>query len=368
MLAHQVALSMDACLKCCEQARRNVTVLNVKRDQPRIKFYDDDHGVFLHAEKVAKLAFGFGKTKDQIRSLDRIERKAARMLDRWNYLGRISLVDYNKLKTIGWEWADEMYSGHLKEIREEIAQTAQTPSRIKVEELLNNPESEFLFGVWIPCMIEYGISFGALLRRATEGKLDESKIAAIEMLFRLDKYCINYPPISQILSEILVSKETAMIKRLQDALAGEPEPRRQLSRTRLKICFGAYLLMVSRVYNEAGRRWEKELKKLGISDKYKCFRLTAPDIRRLFDSVSKDFGSGLKDSDLSDHDIPHTFATALRRDAAIWAEYEKPSHQLSSACEGIDLSNFLCCQSSWLNNARYMSEKSSWKPKGTSSS
>jgi hypothetical protein len=368
MIAQQVALSADACFECCELARRNRTLYQELRQNPPVELYRSHRRVFKIGARILDRALQTSSTPAFEKNQLQILRKSERLWARCEGVGRIFQKDLQDIFRCGAEVLALAYREHLAVIREDLSGTRQIPTRAEIDEIFKNPECEFLFSVWFPCLLEYGLPFTRLLRRAASGKLKtEGQIAALEKLLRLDKYATDDKRIGRLYSSVMASGNKPLIKRLQDAHAGTPEPRREFSKARLKIALGAYLLMAARTLDKASGDFVERLRKLGASIKRARFKCTAPDVLRLFDSVAKDLARGEIDGDLKDFGEPHTFYMALKRDAKLWSEFERLSQKSRSQCEGVAEAKSVTVQLPWLGQNTHF-EMSSLKRKGTSSS
>jgi len=142
--------------------------------------------------------------------------------------------------------------------------------------------------VWAPCMLFYRTYPSRLLRKARQGDAD-----AMEMLLRIDKGVVADPKIAEQLHQMAGSGWRAGFGRMGRAFLGTPK---RMTRKQIKVSLAGLLSET-----------------LGLTGQ----KLTAPEIRRVFDAASRDFGrSRTVDPDLPPGDWAFAKAVERRRDIA----------------------------------------------------
>ena len=129
----------------------------------------------------------------------------------------------------------------------------------------------FALFVWMPCMAIYGHYPTELMRKARYGDIE-----TIRKLIRLDRSAIFDPGIAKHLHAWAIDFHNVKLKRIGDTFSeGLPE----ISKRKIKLVWAQY------VYDAAIN--------LGI-------KLTAPNVRALYDALAQDAGIGLVDPDLAE--------------------------------------------------------------------
>lgn len=121
------------------------------------------------------------------------------------------------------------------------------------------PELIFLATVWLPCLVLYRTHPGQLLHRARSGDTD-----ALDDLLRLDKSVLGDTKIADHWHQAMRGKSRGMANRLLRAVTGSP--RNKLTGKRLREAMAGFMKQTA----------------LGFGT-----TLTEPEIRGLFDAVSK---------------------------------------------------------------------------------
>lgn len=168
-----------------------------------------------------------------------------------------------------------------------------SPERKKA---LFQPEFIFLLKVFIPCVFLFRKHPTKLYRRARLGDL-----VALDNLLRIDKAVLCDPNISMHIYLASVGKNSYKFEKLANAVKGTLKER--LNPKKTKYIMAGFLSVFS--------------EKLG-------HKLSAPDIRALFDAVATDRGSGVRiDTDLPDS--PEAFSRAVNRERKFWQNSLIPS-------------------------------------------
>lgn len=154
---------------------------------------------------------------------------------------------------------------------------------------LSSQEIVFYFRVWFPCWLEYGVSATHLLRDARHGDMQ-----AIDHIFRLDEVTLQDPRIMLQFSEARQDRTRGRFKRMYSAIGNPPD--RKLTPKNTKECVGAF---ISRYSENLG------------------YRISGPDIRRLYDAISQDVRGPLIDMDFKGEE-PESFSRAVRRHRPFW--------------------------------------------------
>ncbi len=161
------------------------------------------------------------------------------------------------------------------------------------EELRKNfkkPEFIFLFRVLAPCFTLYNTYPSQLLRKAQSG--DDK---ALEKLIRLDKSIIFEPKISELIHQAQALKAQARISMIKKAFISKPT-KINMSMKAIKCNLGGLISYLSNKLRQ---------------------KITAAEIRKLFDAIACDKGIDAVDPDLYDI-APETFEKAIQRSRSFW--------------------------------------------------
>jgi hypothetical protein len=186
---------------------------------------------------------------------------------------------------------EEAYQAGLDVIELELKgnKPEYSPERVKS---LFQPEFIFLFKVFVPCVFLFREHPTTLYRRARLGDLD-----ALDNLLRIDKAILCDPQISRHIYLASLEKNRTNFDRLAKAVEGSLSGK--LDSRKTKFTLAGFLSVFS--------------EKLG-------HKLSAPDIRALFDAVAADMGTGEpNDTDLPDS--PEAFALAINRERRFWQHF-----------------------------------------------
>lgn len=178
-----------------------------------------------------------------------------------------------------------------------------------LDEALKSPALAFVVLVCWPCWMEYGVHPQVLMRQARLGDID-----ALEKLLWLDKSALQDRRIGAIWHEASLDRNSARFKRLHRALGESPKPK--LGRREYKVSIAGLISRISQLLESATA---------GLPEQFRCKRLTAPEIRDLFDAVATDKGLGLIDGDLPER--LQTFSKAIQRNGPFWKMLELPGHK-----------------------------------------
>jgi hypothetical protein len=313
MFAHTVAVAAEACYEGCMMARQgewlgerlpSVALKDWFRlyDQPRVVMEAGMGGLKNLGENTDCLE-AFRDIHDGAAEIARMGKRRVR----------------RELREIGWEGfveacreaqkaMDALYAAHLEGIRQAIAEPTAPFGSLWQE--VGRPEVQFFLRVYWPCRIEYGVAFEDLLRQARAGD-----IAALENLLRLDKAALEDRKVREHYHKAVSEGNAARVKRLNDALAGQPL--RRLTPQKVKVSLAGLVHKYCAQWDRCNRRAEKIAHEGRLRLKFPKVALTAPDIQRLFDAVSLDF-KGHPDTDLTPS--PHGFYMALKREWEFWPD------------------------------------------------
>lgn len=161
----------------------------------------------------------------------------------------------------------------------------------RMQRLWKTPEMAFFLRVWFPCVLLYGESHTQLYARARRGCM-----RALEKLLRLDKSLIDDPKIAEI----------------QHRLA-------HMNRERHKLIAKAFLDPIENIPYDRLKKYHAAL----ISNIFGSaqVKLTAPEIRELFDAKEEAYSRGqwITDEDFSTG--LEALAKDIQRKRAFWKVY-----------------------------------------------
>lgn len=192
----------------------------------------------------------------------------------------------DRLKLV--EAFQEAYSTSLDEVNSDINGPVDEPLEQKVLSAIKEPEALFLAGILFPCWILYQVHPAKLFRQARLGNIN-----AMDKLLRIDKSVLNDPKIGEHFHKIVNQKKRSQFDRLTQAIQKGPEGKITLQKIKMLIAG-----FISKASQALGRR------------------LSAPEIRSLFDAIAQDNGRGDIDTDIPDS--PEAFAKAIRRERSFW--------------------------------------------------
>jgi ASC-1-like (ASCH) protein len=144
--------------------------------------------------------------------------------------------------------------------------------------------------VLVPCFTIYNTYPIELLRNAQNGDND-----ALEKLIRLDKSIIFEPKISELIHQAQALKAQARIAMIKKALVSKPV-KLNMNMKAIKCNLGGLISYLSDIFKQ---------------------KITAADIRKLFDAIACDKGIDNIDPDLSNM-TPETFEKAIQRQRNFW--------------------------------------------------
>ncbi|MBN2686711.1 MAG: hypothetical protein JXR85_00900 [Deltaproteobacteria bacterium] len=192
---------------------------------------------------------------------------------------------------------EDQITSEFKEMEENIIkdiidnkkiENSNTRTERKIQQIFQSPAMIFFLRVWVPCFLLYGEYPTYLLRKARHGDND-----ALEKLLRLDKSIINDPKIIEIFHREAVSKKRAKIDLITKAL--QKTPKGKIDSKKIKYLLAGLLSSISIALGE---------------------KLTAIEIRRLFDAIAHDTTGEAIDADLIIS--PETFEKAIQRARTFW--------------------------------------------------
>jgi hypothetical protein len=154
--------------------------------------------------------------------------------------------------------------------------------------MFKKPEWEFYSRVWLVCSFFYGEHPAQLMRKARLGYVD-----AMEKLMRLDKAVISDEKIAGHLNRFYWEKK-ATYDRLINALRGGVKIK--TTTRKIKYFISGLISQLSIVLGHT---------------------LNEPEIRELFNAISRDQGRGLEDTDLVEGS--DDFRRAISRERVFWA-------------------------------------------------
>ena len=186
------------------------------------------------------------------------------------------------------ESLQEAYLTSLDDIQSNISYPLDESLKQQVLSAIKEPEALFLAGVVFPCWMLYQEHPAQLFRQARLGN-----IAAMDKLLRIDKAVLSDPKIGDHFHKIANRKKRSQFDRLTQAIQKGPEGKITLQKIKMLIAG-----FISKASQALGRR------------------LSAPEIRSLFDAIAQDAGRGDIDTDIPDS--PEAFAKAIRRERLFW--------------------------------------------------
>lgn len=184
---------------------------------------------------------------------------------------------------------DALYSHHQAELSMEVEGKVDPDDQERFLELFSDsPSIGFYILVWVPCLILYRQTPPILYRKARLGNLD-----ALKMLLRLDPSLIHDPAIGKKVHQLRCSGKRSAHYEVLSSLSRPPKGK--TDRGKIKVSLAGCISLISSMFRSP---------------------LNEPDIRELFDAVTRDCGRGDIDTDLPES--PEAFAKAIQRERKIW--------------------------------------------------
>lgn len=177
----------------------------------------------------------------------------------------------------------------------DIKEETKAKEKERLLNLFHKPEMIFFTMVWAPCLLLYGDYAPCLLRKARQG--DDN---ALEKLLRLDETVIADKKIIDLFHQGKVAKKQATHNLFIKSLSKKPKVK--LTSRKIKLDFAG---LISAISISLGQR------------------LTTPDIKELFDAISKDEGKG-SDTDFQDQNQPEALTKAINRARSRWPTIPQP--------------------------------------------
>ncbi len=174
--------------------------------------------------------------------------------------------------------AKKLYDQYIKTLKTSF----QTLQIQKMEELILAPEFYFFFRIFIPCQLFHNTTPAQLLRKARLHDFD-----SLKKIIRLDHATIFDKRISRYIYKL---RSTNKSKYEQIIAILSCKSKSKITRQKFKVFYAAIITQISIQFGE---------------------RLTEPEVRALFDAVSRDEGHGDIDIDLPDS--PNTLYHAIKR-------------------------------------------------------
>ncbi|MCW4016934.1 MAG: hypothetical protein NWF06_11230 [Candidatus Bathyarchaeota archaeon] len=190
-----------------------------------------------------------------------------------------------KASNISTDAAKSLLEKTLKTINMSEEEMAQNYQPQELEQFLRSPDFYFFFRVYVPCQLFHYTTPAQLLRKARQRNFD-----SLIKLIKLDHSVIFDRKVSRYIHE-LRSTRRSKYEQIIDTL--HFKSRGQITKQKFKVFYAA---MIMNMANELGEK------------------LTAPEIRELFDAIYQDEGKGLIDPDLPG--TPHSFYMAIKRHIA----------------------------------------------------
>ncbi len=156
----------------------------------------------------------------------------------------------------------------------------------RMVEKLADPIVYFIFKTYIPCWLYYGKFPIQFLREARQGNLD-----SLEKILRIDSSVAMDLRISKIIHNLRTTNPLKYEAIISAQLKHPQKPLLPL----LKTSLAAMIAVISEAFGK---------------------RLNEPEIRELFDAVSRDYGIDDIDTDLPES--PEAFKKAIQRKMPVW--------------------------------------------------
>ncbi len=240
--------------------------------------------LFMQFGEVAEVAIDFF----DLFKLNRKERKRLGS-EKFNQLIREELI---KLSPEEWWELHDMWIAFLKisldMLENDVLGELDEETIRYIKEMFNQPEILFYIRLQIPCWLFYGELPAFLLRKARLGNID-----AIEKMLRLDPSLINDAKIKRIFHNSAWSGKKSTASRISSALTKTPTKRISLKRVKSSAA-GLISALAKLLY----------------------VKLTAPEIRKLFDAVAEMSGQGEIDIDLPES--PIGLSKVVQHESQFW--------------------------------------------------
>ena len=191
---------------------------------------------------------------------------------------------------------ENMLAESLQEIKDDLSPPPVDQSKkAQMLTLLQqmNIESSFFVLVTVPCWLIYRTSPTRLYRKARQGNFD-----ALEKLLSLDPLMLHDPSIGKQIQKLRLNNKSFKYEKLLAATLKEHHL--NITAQQMKYAAGGLLSAFAKILKQ---------------------KLTAPDIQKLFDAVTKDFDKEIADSDLPAGD---SFARAIFRYQQEWLKVFQP--------------------------------------------
>ncbi len=186
-----------------------------------------------------------------------------------------------------------LYELNLEDIKSDVDNVVDEDIKNKFLTSLTTPEMQFFYKVITPCWLIYAEHPTKLLKRARSRDFD-----SLVKLIRIDRTIVNDPFISEYIHQLSHQKDKTKIKALDKAIYSGINTKLTLKRVKMSLAG-----LISKISDLMGKR------------------LMEPDIRQLFDAVSKDLGHGDIDIDLPDS--PEAFTKSIQRNRLFWEDFFK---------------------------------------------
>jgi len=304
IIAQQIAVSAEPCsefLKLLKVGERIEGYHKLPSSKEWLRFYRNHRIVYKYLIKAFKEFGEIAEIGVELAELIASNRKKRRQLGSTKFNNKIKeeleKLDPNEMQQLVseinnfWEY---VYKLSLSDIKSEINDNYDDDFKKKFKDVLKDYEMLFFIQVWTPCWLLYGEFPSTLLRSARGGNIE-----ALEKLIRLDSSVIHDKKIAEFLHQARIKESKTTYDLLIKAqLKG---PKNKITLQKIKMNFAG---LISAVSSGLGRR------------------LSEPEIRSLFDAVSKDTGKGDIDTDIPDS--PEAFAKAIQRERQFWSIIPQP--------------------------------------------
>jgi len=305
MFAHEVATSAEACFRVCQLARDDEFVGPAKSLPP----LEEWCRLYRQGVRIGKTVIGGVDRHGAIKNLNGVPDegvKGVRISKTRLRKELLKVKDWPRLVRQSHRRLREDYTAHLEALRREASGETKAQD---FRAMVKVPEVLFFFRVWLPCLLEYGKTAEELFASAQAGKMD-----AIEKLLRLDKKILEEPKIREHYYKAREQKNEARFRRFEKALAGGVTT--PLNMVHIKIILGALIHKWCSQMDERYRKIEAFVRKKQPGFRLVKARLTAPQVRGLFDAVAKDFKGLERDENLEA--APHGNYLSLTRNWKVW--------------------------------------------------
>ncbi len=306
IFAQQVAVNAEPCFEFFELFKVGERIENYHELPPLktwLSFYKNHRLLYEYLIKVFKEFGGIGEIGAELAELLSFNRKKRRQLGSTKFnnkikevIGELSPNEMQQLISEINNFWEDVYNLNLADIKSGINGTEDDGFIKKFKDVLKDHEMLFFIGVWTPCWILYGEFPPTLLRSARLGDIE-----ALEKLIRLDPSVIHDQKIAEYLHQAKSKRNKFEYNHLTRCL--QKNPKVKITRAKIKMNFAG---LISAMSSALGHR------------------LTAAEIRDLFDAVESD--KKRSDSDI-DEDIPlkpENFLKAIQRERQFWSIIPQP--------------------------------------------